>query len=100
MGSCAFAHEESLGDTKSRLQTFDCLFQFAEDYASDTVLSSRLTKDVTSGYYYRYFDVTDSYLAVSEADNSARLSIITDWVSTLFANRKNSAGISHPPLTE
>ena len=73
MGSCAFAHEESLGDTKSRLQTFDCLFQFAEDYASDTVLSSKLTKDVTSGYYYRYFDVTDSYLAVSEADNGLYL---------------------------
>ena len=73
MGSCGFAYEESLGDTKSRLQTFDCLFQFAEDYASDTVLSSKLTKDVTSGYYYRYFDVTDSYLAVSEADNGLYL---------------------------
>ena len=70
---CSSSYGQTPIIAPSRVQTFDCLFQFAEDYASDTALSSAVTKGISSGYYYRHFDVTDSYLAVSEADNGLYL---------------------------
>lgn len=64
-----YAHAE----TPVRINTYECLFNFAEQYASDTVRSTSKITGIQSAYFYRYFDLTDSYLAVNEIDNNVYL---------------------------
>ena len=58
---------------ETRLQTFDCLFNFAEANSDGIVLSNSVKTGIESEYYYRYFDITDSYLAISDIDNNVYL---------------------------
>lgn len=65
--------ENAKADTASRLESYKCLFNYAENYASDVVRSSTPIIGIESGYYYRYFDISDSYLAINESDNQLYL---------------------------
>lgn len=56
-----------------RLDSFDCLFEYAETYDSKTLGSSTEITGIESDFYYRYFDKTDTYLAVHANDNAVYL---------------------------
>ena len=49
-------------------QTYDCLFEFAQANASEIVNSSKVTNGSHLSFYYRYYDLTENYLAVSLED--------------------------------
>jgi hypothetical protein len=51
-------------------QTYDCLFDFAQVEASDILKSSKSVNGIYLGFYYRYFDLSDNYLAVSLDDSN------------------------------